>query len=118
MRKHKSRAIDRSIRLEHEKQKLEARSRADQAKLDSVQEALEGMEMLSESEEEFVGRRSQRGKMTPVRSEQAVTRNARALGQSMPQPIFANNLEVGGGKVFEGAPKVNTLANKEEKVRH
>ena len=48
MRKHKSRPIDKSIRLAHEKSKIEARSLADQVKLESVNEELEGMDMLSD----------------------------------------------------------------------
>lgn len=48
MRKHKSRPIERSLRLEHEKKKLEARSLADAEKLESVQEELEGIDMLSD----------------------------------------------------------------------
>ena len=48
MRKHKTRPIDRNIRLEYEKKKLEARSRADQARLDSVREEMEDSEAMSE----------------------------------------------------------------------
>ena len=55
--------------------------------------------------------------MTPVRSEQAVTRNSRALGQSMPQPIFMSNLNMTGAKPFGLTPQVNTFTGKEEKMR-
>ena len=90
------------------------RGLADQAKLASVQEE---MDMLSDKSEEFVARKSQRTKMTPVRSEQPVTRTSRALGQSMPQPIFMSNLHMNGSKLFGSPPAVNTFTSKDDKLR-
>ena len=90
MRKHKARPIDKSIRLEHEKKKLEARSLADQARLDSVNEEIEDLEDSSEDSEPRRSARSIRARTTPVRSEQAINRRD-ALG-SMPKPIFMSNM--------------------------
>ena len=114
MRKHKTRPIDRSIRLEHEKKKLEARSLADQARLESVCEEMEDMEDMSEDSEPRRSVKSTRARMTPVRSEQAVTRRSKDVLGSMPKPIFMSNIAP-PGKFHHSPPKVNTFAAKEAK---
>ena len=50
LRKHKTRAIDKQLRLEHEKKKLEARSLADVDRLESVHEELEGLDEEAEKQ--------------------------------------------------------------------
>ena len=72
IRKHKTRAIDKQVRLEHEKKKLEARSLADAEKLESVQEELEHLDS-EDDEEEIVSQRksvrSSKPRLQQVRSE-------------------------------------------------
>ena len=62
------------------------RGLADQAKLASVQEEID---MLSDKSDEFVAQKSQRTKMTPVRSEQP---GIAAVG-GPEQPMFAKGYE-------------------------
>ena len=69
MRKHKTRAIDKQLRLEHEKKKLEARSIANIEKLESVHEELEVLEVEDGIASQRRSVRSSKARIEKVRSE-------------------------------------------------
>lgn len=114
MRKHKTRAIDKQLRLEHEKKKHEARSIADIEKLESVHEELEVLEV-----EDGIGSqrrivRSSKTRIEKVRSEAPgiLAQSDQSLDLKLMSTVPQNKFDV--CPTIRSPPKVNTFQKIEQ----